>query len=220
MLSEHVEGKAAVYPDVAALGGMYLDARSRQRIEELPIVRSETAIASNKGVHAIYALRDVLGADRVNFALKRFIEKYGNRPPPNPTTRELVAEFRAVAGGEYQPLITDWFERITSYDVAVTGGESRAVGDDYEVTIEVAARQLDVDGAGVETEVPLRAPFDVAVFAAGADAAAEPIYLEKHWLTSGLQSVVVRVPARPGRVAIDPYALRLDRRAQDNRRDL
>jgi ABC-2 type transport system permease protein len=220
MLSEHVEGKAAVYPDVAALGGMYLDTRSRQRIEELPIVRSETAIAGNKGVHAMYALRDVLGADRVNLALKRFIERYGNRPPPNPTTRELVAELRAVASDEYQPLITDWFERITLYDVAVTGGESRAVGDDYEVTIEVAARQLDVDGAGAETEVPLRAPFDVAVFAAGADAAAEPIYFEKHWLTSGQQSVVVRVPARPGRVAIDPYGLRLDRRAQDNRRDL
>jgi ABC-2 type transport system permease protein len=94
------------------------------------------------------------------------------------------------------------------------------VADGYEVTIEVAARQLDVDGAGVETEVPLRAPFDVAVFAAGADRAAEPIYLEKHWLTSGSQSVVVRVPAPAGRVAVDPYGLMLDRKAQDNARDL
>jgi hypothetical protein len=220
MLSEHVEGRAAVRPDVAALAGMYLDARSRQRIEELPIVRSETAIAGNKGVHAMYALRDVLGADRVNLALKRFIEKYGNRPPPNPTTRELIAELRAVAGDEYQALITDWFERVTLYDVAVTRGESRAVGDGYEVTIEVAARQLDVDGAGAETEVPLRAPFDVAVFAPGADWTAEPLYLEKHWLTSGPQRLVVRVPAQPGRVAVDPYGLMLDRRAQDNARDL
>ena len=220
MLSEHVEGRAAVYPDVAALGGQYLDTRSRQRIEELPIMRSETAIAGTKGVHAMYALRDVLGADRVNLALKRFIEKYGNRPPPNPTTRELVAELRAVAGEEHQALITDWFERITLYDVAVTGAEERAAGDGYEVTIEIAARQLDVDGAGVETEVPLRAPFDVAVFATDAAAIAGPIYLEKHWLTSGPQRVVVRVPARPARVAVDPYGLMLDRRAQDNARSL
>jgi ABC-2 type transport system permease protein len=220
MLSEHVEGRAAVRPDVAALGGMYLDTRSRQRIEELPVVRTETGVTGNKGVHAMYALRDVLGADRVNLALKRFIEKYGNRPPPNPTTRELVAELRAVAGDEYQALITDWFERITLYDVAVTGAQELAVADGYEVTIEVAARQLDVDGSGVETEVPLRAPFDVAVFAPGADRAAEPIYLEKHWLTSGSQSVVVRVPAPAGRVAVDPYGLMLDRKAQDNARDL
>ena len=71
------------------------------------------------------------------------------------------------------------------YDVAVTGAQERAAGDGYEVTIDIAARQLDVDGAGVETEVPLRAPFDVAVFAAGAAATAEPIYFEKHWLDVG-----------------------------------
>ncbi|MBK6770084.1 MAG: hypothetical protein IPG72_13935 [Ardenticatenales bacterium] len=220
MLTEHVEGRATAYAQAAALGTQYLDLRSRQRIEELPIVRSETAIAGTKGVHAMVALRDVLGAERVNLALRRFIETYGNRPPPDPTTRELIAELRAVADEAHQALITDWFERITLYDVAVTGAQSRAAGDAYEVTIEVAARQLEADGAGVETEVPLSAPFDVAVFAADADDDAEPIYLRKHWLTSGPQRIVVRVPARPGRVSVDPYGLRLDRRAADNARDL
>jgi ABC-type transport system involved in multi-copper enzyme maturation permease subunit len=221
MLREHVEGRAAVRSQVAGLGSQYLDSRSRQRIEELPIVRSETAIAGTKGVHAMYALRDLLGADRMNLALKRFIEKYGNRPPPYPTTRELVAEIRAVVTDDrHQALITDWLERITLYDVAVTGAESNVGDDTHDVTIEIAARQLDVDGAGVETEVPLNAPFDVAVFAADADAASEPIYLAKHWLTSGAQRVVVRVPARPGRVAVDPYGLMLDRRQPDNFRAL
>lgn len=219
MLREHVEGRAAVREPVAGLGRQYLDVRSRQRIEELPIVRSETAIAGTKGVHAMYALRDLLGADRMNRALRRFIERYGSQPPPYPTTRELVAEIRAAAEERHQALITDWLERITLYDVAVTGAGSRAAGDAYEAVIAIAARQLDVDGAGAETEVPLSAPFDIAVFAAGAGPTAEPIYREKHWLTSGQQRVVVRVPERPGRVAVDPYGLRLDRRPADNSRD-
>ncbi|MGE3511007.1 MAG: hypothetical protein AB7N65_19220 [Vicinamibacterales bacterium] len=218
MLREHVEGRGAVRGPVAGLGRQYLDARSRQRIEELPIVRSETAIAGTKGVHAMYALRDLLGADRMNRALRRFIERYGSQPPPYPTTRELVAEIRAVAGKRHQPLITDWLERITLYDVAVTGAESRASGDAYEAVIAIAARQLDVDGAGSETEVPLSAPFDIAVYAAGAGPAAEPIYVGTHPLISGLQRVVVRVPERPGRVVVDPYGLRLDRREADNGR--
>lgn len=219
MLSEQVDGRAAASAQAAALGTQYLDLRSRERIEELPIVRSETAIAGTKGVHAMYALRDVLGAEPVNRALRRFIAKYGNRPPPYPTTRELVAELRAVTSEAHQALVTDWFERITLYDVAVTGAHSRAAGDAYEVTIEIAARQLVADSAGVESEVPLSAPFDVAVYAAAADDAAEPVYLAKHWLTSGPQRVVVRVPARPGRVAVDPYGLRLDRRTADNARE-
>lgn len=220
MLSEHVEGRAVAYAQAAELGTQYLDLRSRQRIEELPIIRSETAIAGTKGVHAMVALRDVLGAERVNLALRRFIERYGNRPPPDPTTRELIAELRAVADDAHQALITDWFERITLYDVAVTGAQSRAAGDAYEVAIDIAARQLDVDGEGVESEVPLSAPFDVAVFAADADDQAAPIYVAKHWLASGPQRVVLRVPARPGRVAVDPYGLRLDRRPADNAREV
>jgi len=220
MLIEHVQGKAEVYPLLAALRSGYLDERSRERIEELPVVRAETGLVSTKGVHAMYVLRDVLGADRVNLALRRFIEKYGNRPPPDPTTRELVAELRAVAGEEHQALISALFERITFYDVAVTGAESRAAGDEYELSIEIAARQLDADGAGVETEVRLSAPFDVAVFAAGADETAEPIYLEKHRLTSGTQRIVVRVPALPARVAVDPYGKMIDRKMEDNVRTL
>ncbi|HET7132985.1 MAG TPA: M1 family aminopeptidase, partial [Gammaproteobacteria bacterium] len=217
ILAEHVGGKAAAYPHTAALRDQYLDSRSRQSVEELPVVRSETAIAGTKGVLVLYALRDALGANRMDLALRRFIEKYGNRPPPNPTTRELVAELRAVAGDEDQALITALLERITFYDVAVTGAEARAAGDGYEVTIDVAARQLDADGAGIETEVPLAAPFDVAVFAAGSD---EPLYLAKHRLTTGSQRLVVHVPARPTRVVVDPYRLMIDRNIGDNSRGL
>jgi aminopeptidase N len=217
MLMEHVGGRAAAYAQVAALRSQYLDSRSRQRIEELPIVRSESAIAGTKGPHAMYALRDVLGEERMNLALRRLIEKYGNRPPPNPTTRELVAEIRAVADPEHQALITDWLERITLYDVAVTGAESRAVGDEYETSVEIAARQLDADGAGAETEVPLSAPFDVAVYAEGTE---EPVYLAKHWLATGTQRVVVRVSAKPTRVAVDPFGLRIERKTDDNVRAL
>jgi ABC-type transport system involved in multi-copper enzyme maturation permease subunit len=215
MLIEEVEGRAVVYAMLPRVVDYYLDARSREPIEELPVVRAETdLIAYNKAAHVMYALRDVLGADRVHLALRRMIEKYGSRPPPYPTTRELVAELRAVAGAEHQALITALLERITFYDLAVTGTEvHEAGGDEFDVTIDIAARQLDADGAGVETEVPLDAPFDIAVFADGVD---EPLYLEKHRLTSGSQRIVVRVPARPAHVAVDPYRKMIDPRFQDN----
>ena len=200
---------------------MYLDTRSRQRIEELPVVRSETGDRGNKGVHAMYALRDVLGADRVNLALKRFIEKYGNRPPPNPTTRELVAELRAVAGEEYQALITDWFERITFYDVAVTGAQERAAGDGYEVD--------DRDrGAGSSTSTaPASRPRcrcrrrSTSPCSRQAQTRRPSRSISRSIGSRRARSASSCVcPREPGRVAVDPYGLMLDRRAQDNARDL
>jgi len=48
------------------------------------------------------------------------------------------------------------------------------------------------------------------------EATGAPIYLEKHHVTGGAQTIVVRVPERPDRVAIDPYAKMIDRNLVDN----
>ncbi len=68
---------------------------------------------------------------------------------------DLVKEVRAVAGPEYQGLITDLFERIMLYDVQMTAVEVTPVGDQYDVEMDITARQFEADGIGRETEVPL-----------------------------------------------------------------
>jgi ABC-2 type transport system permease protein len=193
--------------------------------EELPLIRTEVpGLAYSKGALVLYALHDIIGDEKMNLALSRFVEKFGDKPPPFATSRDLVAELRAAAGEEHQQLITDLWERITFYDVTVTSAESRPVGDEFEVTIGVNALQLDADGAGKETEVPLATWFDVAVFpdgdGSGGSDFPEPLYLRKHRLTSGDQQIVVRVPARPARVGVDPYRKMIDRNSTDNVRAL
>ena len=48
-----------------------------------------------------------------------------------PTSADLIAEFRAVAGDEHQALITDLFEKIIIFDLKVT-----------EATVEEARRWI------------------------------------------------------------------------------
>jgi ABC-2 type transport system permease protein len=193
--------------------------------EELPLIRTEVpGLAYSKGALVLYALHDIIGDEKMNLALNRFVEKFGDKPPPFATSRDLVAELRGAAGEEHQQFITDLWERITFYDVTVTSAESRPVGDEFEVTIGVNALQLDADGVGKEKEVPLGTWFDVAVFpdsdGTGGSDFPEPLYLKKHKLTSGDQQIVVRVPARPARVGVDPYRKMIDRNSTDNVRTL
>jgi hypothetical protein len=208
---------------------------SRQSLAaELPLVRTENpGLAYSKGALVLYAIHDIIGDEKTNLALSRLVDKFGDKPPPFATSRDLVAELRAAAGDEYQGVITDLWERITFYDVSVTKaayvGPTFRSGEyvgptfrsgDYEVTIDIHARQLDADSTGKEAEVPLDTWFDVAVFPAGAAAAGsdfpEPLYLAKHRLKSGDQQIVVHVPKPPARVAIDPYRKMIDRNSSDN----
>ncbi|MFN7916333.1 MAG: M1 family aminopeptidase [Vicinamibacterales bacterium] len=198
----------------------YLDGRSRESIPEQPLIRTEDQgnISYNKGALVMFALQDLIGADKVHAALRAYLARFGMKPPPFPMSTDLVDELRAVTPAEHQALITDLFEKISFYDVRVDRAEARQAGSGYEVAIDITARQLEADGQGVEHEVPLDTWFDVAVFPASDLPRAQqtPLYKAKHRLTSGTQRIVVHVPQRPGAAGVDPYHLMVDRTPADN----
>jgi ABC-2 type transport system permease protein len=199
---------------------IYLQGRSRENVDEQPLMYTEDQgnISYNKGALVMFALQDLIGPERMHEGLRNYLKKFGFQAAPYPTSRDLVNELRAVAGPEHQQLITDLFERIVLYDVAVTGAAAKPVGVEYEVTIDVSARQLEADGHGAEREVPLDAAFDLVLFpASGVEPVVQtPIYQQKHRLRSGSQRLVVRVPKKPAMVGVDPFHLMIDRTFENN----
>lgn len=201
----------------------YLQGRGGELIEELPLnqVENQGYIHYRKGSLALYALKDAIGEDKVNLALRNLIEKWGFREGLFPTSMDLIAEFRAVAGPEHQDLITDLFEKIVIYDLQVGETEVTEVDDGFEVTMTVTAAKFEADGAGEETEVPLDQVFDVAVFGEdteelGDDDLPEALHFEQRRITSGEQTFTFRVSEQPGRVGVDPYVKMIDRNPDDN----
>jgi hypothetical protein len=175
-------------------------------------------ISYNKAPLAIYWLQELIGPDKVHQALRSYLAKFGMKTTPLPTSRDLVNELRAVAGPEYDSLITDLFEKIMLYDVHMTAVSVKPVGGEYEVTMDIAARQFEADAKGKETEVPLDTWFDVAVFPQSGQPlmAQTPLYKTHPKLHTGRQRIVVRVPQKPGAVGVDPYHLMIDRTPDDH----
>ncbi|HUR35749.1 MAG TPA: M1 family aminopeptidase [Vicinamibacterales bacterium] len=200
----------------------YLRGRSRETAAEQPLMLTEDQgnVSYNKGALAMFALQDRAGADTVNGALRAYLARFAMKPPPYPTSRDLVNELRAAAGPAHQALITDLFERIVLYDVRVGAATARRVEHGYEVLLDIDARQFEADGGGVDTEVPLGTWFDVVIFpAADGDRVAQtPLYQARHLLHSGRQQLSVRVAARPGAAGVDPFHLMIDRTPDDNLR--
>jgi hypothetical protein len=62
---------------------------------------------------------------------------------------------------------------------------------------------------------------EIGVFTAGKDdGLGEPLYLTRHRIRSGSQTIVVSVPRPPSRAGIDPYRKLIDRQREDNVADV
>jgi ABC-2 type transport system permease protein len=171
-------------------------------------------VSYGKGAVAMYTLREHIGAETVNGALRRFLEKYRGSGPPYPTSLDLYAELRAVTPPALHSLLTDLFETITLWDVKTQTAAARRLPDGkYEVTLEVMAQKLRSDGIGVETATPMNDFIEVGVFAPGKDA---PLYLVRHRIHTGKQTLRIIVPQEPSRAGVDPYRKLIERERGDN----
>ncbi len=193
----------------------YLDGRSDERMAESPLmlVEEQDYVQYNKGALAMYALQDAIGEERVNRALRKFIEARAFSRPPYPTATELVRYLRAEALPEQQSLITDLFERITLYDLeARHASVTRRADGKYAVKLTVAAKKLRAGATGEEKEVPIDDRADVVVL----DENDVPLFSEKRRLTKAVETFELIVGQKPARAGVDPFCKLIDRNPKDN----
>lgn len=188
-----------------------------------PLLRtSDWFSAYRKGPFAMYALREYVGAERVDAALRRLIEKYGSGEPPLPTSLDLYAELQAVTPDSLRHLLADLFEANTFWELAAKQvmAEQTETGA-WQVTLDAQARKVVVDVNGVVTEVPMDDPVEVGVFAsAEGGGLGEPLYLGMRRVRSGDHRITVTVPRKPARAGIDPRNLLIDVKASDNLKEI
>lgn len=182
----------------------------------LPLLRALDPWANyRKGPYAVYALSEYLGEDPVNGALRSLLEKKANSLA---TTLDLYRELQAVTPDSLEPLLHDLFEVNTfwTFDTKQATAVQTEAGT-WQVTLEVEARKVVVDSAGVETEMPMTESVEIGIFAAAGpgEILGKPLYVQKHRIRSGTQTITVTLPHKPARGGIDPYNL-LDWEEGDN----
>ena len=93
----------------------------------------------------------------------------------------------------------------------------RLPGGGYQVDVRVRARKLLADSLGLETELPVDDRIEIGVFG---DNREVPLYLAKHRIRAGVQTVRVVVKEPPERAGIDPLHKLIDRAIDDNTADV
>jgi aminopeptidase N len=175
--------------------------------------------AYRKGPFALFALREYMGEDRVNLAFRRLLETHRSGAPPLPTSLDLYRELQAVTPDSLQYLLHDLFAANTLWELETERATAEQTdAGTWQVTLRVQARKVTVDPAGVETEVPMDEWIEVGVFAPTGEGAefGETLYLQKHRIRSGEQTIAVTVPREPADAGIDPFHLLIELERFDN----
>jgi ABC-2 type transport system permease protein len=184
-----------------------------------PLLRGlDPYMSYRKGPFALYTLSEYIGTERVNGALRRLLEKHRPQEAPLATTLDLYRELQAVTPDSLHYLLHDLFEVNTNWELQTEQASVEQIGDSaWQLTLDVQARKLVFDSAGVETEVPMNDWVQVGVFASDHRAKQkEPLYLQKHRIRSGKQKIKVTVPAKPAHAGLDPFYLLIDTKPEDN----
>jgi ABC-2 type transport system permease protein len=181
----------------------------------LPLLRAMDPWANyRKGPYAFHALSEYMGEERVNAALRRLLEKKASSLA---TTLDMYRELQAVTPDSLTALLHDLFEVNTFWTFDTKQATAVETTSGWQVTFEVEAHKVDADSAGKETERPMAEWVEIGIFAPAApgEMLGKPLYVQKHRVRSGAQTITVTVPERPARGGIDPYNL-LDWEEGDN----
>ena len=196
----------------------YLRSRSFEYRGELPLMLCENQqyIHYNKGSVVMYALRDFLGEDRLNAALKAYLNKNKFAGPPYTNSVEFVSYIRRATPDSLQYIITDLFERITMYENYVKALDYKKLPDGcYKVILTAGSAKFYADSLGNLKRTAVNDYMDVGIFAK--DGKKErPLLMQRVKMDAPEKKFEFVVKEKPVSAGVDPYLKLIDRTPDNN----
>jgi len=200
----------------------YLRSRGRELLKERPLLKVDSNqgyVHYRKGSVVMYYLKEMIGEEAVNRALRKVLQQYGYASPPYPASYALVDAFRDETPPQYQYLIQDLFYDITLFSNRTMSATARKRADGkYDVTIHVDAKKFKADEKGAEREVPVNDWIEIGAFAKPPKGKkyGKTLYRERVLMKSGPGTYTFTVDEAPDKAGIDPFLLLIDRIPDDN----
>ena len=244
---EHQQGKEKMRKFLKKSLDDYLRTRTLERKRENALMYNDGQgyIRYQKGSLVFYALSDYIGEEKLNNALKAYVEKVKFQEPPYTTSIELVDYIKEVTPDSLQYVIKDMFETVTLYRNRVTDAKTTALENGkYEVEIQFEVSKYRNDDLGKRyygeqvgdtisylpankkkpiLSVPLKDYIDIAIFTEvekEGEKEERVLYYKKHKITQINNTITIVVDQRPTEVGVDPYNKLIDTSSEDNRRKL
>ncbi len=207
----------------------YLVGRTQDNDAEPPLAKAEQQqyLDYNKAAWVFWGLKHYMGNDNMQAAIRGFLKQYGTKEPPYPTTIQLVDALRAAAPADMQGLITDYWDRITFWELKIDGdvvvNENPSGGFDVSLTAMVD-KKIAAEEDGKETSVTeidgesLNEWVEIGFYTQDPKETLgdEWTALERVRISELETALSFTMDERPTHVLLDPRRLLMERNVDDN----
>jgi hypothetical protein len=201
----------------------YLSGRGTERLKERPLLTVEASqgyIHYQKASASLYYLKEMIGEEAINRALRKIIAKFAYAEPPFPTSHVLIDALREETPEPLRYLIADLFENITLFANRTTEATvTKRPDGQFDVKIEIEARKLRADENGNEKEIELNDFIEIGAIAKPKPGAryGKILHRQRVKLTQpGRHKFEFTVKELPDKAGVDPLRLLIDRVPSDN----
>lgn len=222
MVMEKEYGKDAMKKFLKYEMDNYLQGRTFENKKEMPLmlVENQQYIHYNKGSVVMYALKDYIGEENLNKALKEYISKVKFQEPPYTTALEFLNFINKATPDSLKYLVNDMFSKITLYENYVKKLDYKQNKDGkYTVNLTVASAKFYADEKGKLTKASVNDYFDIGVFSSenvNGKEIEKPLIFERVKIGNKEQTFTFIVSKKPFSAGIDPYLKLIDRTPKNN----
>jgi ABC-2 type transport system permease protein len=222
MVMEKEYGKQAMKKFLKYEMDKYLQGRTFESKKEVPLMLCENQgyIHYNKGSVIMYAVKDYLGEEVLNKAIRTYLQKTKFQEPPYTNAVEFVNQIREATPDSLKYIIKDMFETITVYENYVKDlSYEKTKEGKYKVSLRVGSAKFRADSLGKSTRVPVADYIDIGVFSSqmvkGKQQAKE-LFLKRIKMDEPEKTFTLLVDEKPESAGIDPYHKLIDRTPDNN----
>lgn len=223
MVMEKEYGKEAMRKFLKEEMDKYLLGRTVEGKGELPLMLTENQqyIHYNKGSIIMYALKDFIGEDSLNAAIRAYLNKTKFSGPIYTNSVEFVDYIRRAVPDSLSYLVGDMFEKITIYENYVKSLSYKQLPDkSYKVTLTVGSAKFYSDSVGKQKAAKVNDYMDVGVFTSATVKGSETekqLLLQRIKMDKPEQTFEFIVKEKPVSAGIDPYLKLVDRTPKNNK---
>lgn len=198
----------------------YLRGRGMEFEGEQPLYKTEQQgyIHYQKASVLMYYLKEMIGEQKVNEAMRSLIDTFAYKKPPYATSMSALRAFRKVTPDSLQYLISDMFENITIFSNRALDANYKKVDNGYEVSFKTISEKFKADSLGKESVLPMADYIDIGVFAEPENKKnlGKALIMKRIKIDKKENSFTFITKEKPYQVGIDPYNYLIDRIPSDN----
>lgn len=208
--------------------GDYLYRRTRLEETEHPLQTMNQPEQQGKAGVVLYGLKNLIGEDSLNVALRDFKKAYAfKNNPPYAGNRDLYNYLQKHVPDSMKYYLKDNWQQVSLYNNKVISAIATPIGkNNYQVTFTVNVAKTVLDKKAKELPVKYMNDYiDLGIFAEDSTdqtgrRKTNPLYLKRYKLTAGSFTLSMRIQGKPAYVGIDPFATLLDQNSNDNLKNI